>query len=70
MRADLTSVEMAARLNVSAATLARRIADGTAPPSYKIGKLRRFPEAAFEDWLAKQQAALFDDDPPPPERVA
>jgi predicted DNA-binding transcriptional regulator AlpA len=55
---DFTTAEVAARLHVSRATLARRIADGTAPPSYKLGSAprsaRRFPAGELERWIADQ----------------
>jgi excisionase family DNA binding protein len=49
--------ETALRLGVSLATLHRWLANGTAPPSYRRGKSRRFPVDKLEAWLAAQQAA-------------
>ena len=32
------------------------VKDGTAPPSFKIGKLRRFPESGYRRWIAEKLA--------------
>jgi len=41
---------------VSVPTLNRWIADGTGPPSFLIGRSRRFAENELETWLHEQRA--------------
>lgn len=53
---DLMNVEAAARLRISHATLARMVREGTAPPSFKIGRRRYFPADQLERWIAERRA--------------
>jgi excisionase family DNA binding protein len=34
--------------------LERLVADGEAPPSIKLGRLRRFPETLLDAWIKEQ----------------
>ncbi len=54
---DLTPTQAAARIGESVTSLYRRLHAGAAPPNYKAGKFRRFPEDELERWLAKRQQA-------------
>jgi excisionase family DNA binding protein len=49
--------ETANRLGCTRRTLEKRIALGDAPPSIRLGRLRRFPESALNDWIAGKLAA-------------
>lgn len=53
----LTLADVAVRLDVSIATLNRWIRLGEGPPSYKVGRSRRFDPDELDRWLAAQQAA-------------
>jgi predicted DNA-binding transcriptional regulator AlpA len=43
--------ELAESVGVSERTMAGRVADGDAPPSFLFGRLRLFPVAAVQTWL-------------------
>jgi predicted DNA-binding transcriptional regulator AlpA len=44
-------------LGFSAQTLHRKIKDGSAPPSYKVGRLRFFPVKSLREWRENLIAA-------------
>jgi excisionase family DNA binding protein len=52
----LSLAAVAVRLGVSVSTLNRWIADGIGPPSFLIGRSRRFDESELETWLHEQRA--------------
>jgi excisionase family DNA binding protein len=58
----MTKSEVAERLQCTPRTVDNLLANGQAPPSVKIGRLRRFPVEGFDEWLRaktieQQQAA-------------
>jgi excisionase family DNA binding protein len=52
----LTKQEIAKELKTSTRNIDYMIADGTAPQSFKIGKLRRFTRSGFNSWLESKIA--------------
>jgi predicted DNA-binding transcriptional regulator AlpA len=58
-----THDEMAEILDIHPQTLFRRMAEGTAPPSFKIGNRRLFPLGRiFEAWCLEQVSAVMSND--------
>lgn len=47
--------ETAAYLGLPVSTLHHLVAVGTAPPSFKIGKARKFDRAEVEAWLEERK---------------
>ncbi len=53
----LTKVDVARALRTTTRSIDNWIAAGTAPPSFKMGKLRRFPRSGLAAWMAARLAA-------------
>ncbi len=49
--------DLAARLGVTRAHLARMVTEGTAPPSIRFGKLIKFDPVDVAAWLAARRSA-------------
>ena len=52
----MTAKEVAELLQVPVSTVYHWAAFGEGPPSFKVGKHRRFKAAAVADWLARAEA--------------
>jgi excisionase family DNA binding protein len=52
---ELTSEQVAARVPCSLPTLYRLAAAGLGPPSYMVGRFRRYDAAEVERWLADRK---------------
>lgn len=53
----LNRYEIAALMGVAPSTLARYVANNTAPPSFRVSGRRVFPLSAYRTWLATRLAA-------------
>jgi excisionase family DNA binding protein len=45
--------EIARRMDCTRRHLERLNAEGEGPPSVKLGRLRRYPESLFDEWIKK-----------------
>lgn len=52
----LNRYEIAALMGVAPSTLARYVANDTAPPSFRVAGRRLFPLSAYRTWLATRLA--------------
>ncbi len=50
--------ETAKRLGCTRRHLERMLLQGDAPPSVRLGRLRRFPESALDTWIAQRLEAV------------
>ena len=53
----MTKSEVARTLRCTVRTVENMMTAGVAPPSVKLGRMRRFPVCAFEEWLSARLAA-------------
>ena len=54
----LDAMQVAVVCGWTVSTLYRRMEAGDAPPSYKVGRYRRWNQAELERWLAKRRRSV------------
>jgi len=52
----LSGDEIADRAGITRRYLEMMVKDGRGPPSFKLGRLRRFPETGYARWIADKLA--------------